>query len=66
MPKDYPTSIRLSAEVKLGLMRAARAQGTNVTWMVEHVCKEWLAQKEAARKAAKQTPAGAGQEGVKQ
>lgn len=50
MPKDYPTSIRLSAETKLGLMRAARAQGTTITWLVEHVCKTWLAFKEREKR----------------
>ena len=61
MPKDFPTSVRFTAEVKLGLMRAAKKQGTNITWLVQHICGEWLAGKERERQAAK-----AAQQEVKQ
>jgi hypothetical protein len=50
LPKDYPTSVRFNAETKLGLMRAAKRQGTTVTWLVQHICHEWLKRMEREKK----------------
>lgn len=57
MPRDYPTSVRFPAETKLGLMRAARKQGTTVTWLVEHICREWLDAHPVEKKRPKQEEA---------
>ncbi|MBR0651181.1 ribbon-helix-helix protein, CopG family [Roseomonas terrae] len=42
MADVYPTSVRLSAEVKAAVERAAKADDRSVSNLVERVLREWL------------------------
>ena len=44
---DYPTSVRLTRELKAALLRYAKAQGTSVNWLISYICRQWVEIKDA-------------------
>ena len=50
MAKGYPTSIRLTHELKADLVKYAKVQGTTVVWLVQHILEQWVEWKKQGEK----------------
>ena len=45
MDDEYPTSIRLTKQLKSDLVKLTRAQGCSLKWLVAHILEEWVKRK---------------------